>query len=229
MRGSHFAADKPGDCRKENAHGYSAHQHADDAFERTKHPPVRRKDYITVPDRCITACRKIEGRFPRREAEPAIAAGPQYNQYSVQNDYRGCELHDKCGRANRSESVEITGYSASDPKYERREPRTLQPQRQYHQKNRCDGLTKEAHRSKNIFSRRQCALPCRVRSWPAGGTTETSARRSRRAAIRYQRKTRLEPANSKLLSTTTAVFLAWCCCFLPLDRPVCGGPPQPNN
>src|ERR1700739_4074212 len=34
MRGSHLAADKPGDCRKENAHGYSAHQHADDALER---------------------------------------------------------------------------------------------------------------------------------------------------------------------------------------------------
>ena len=76
-RGSRFAADKPGDGRKENAHGYSAHQHADDALERTKHPPVRRKYYITVPDRCITACRKIEGRFPRRETEPAIAAGPQ--------------------------------------------------------------------------------------------------------------------------------------------------------
>ena len=112
---------------------------------------------------------------------------------------------------------------------ERREPRTLRPQHQYHRKNSCNGFRKEAHQSKNIFSRRQCALPCRVRSWPAGSTTETSARRSRRAASRYQRKTRLEPANSKLLSTTTAVFLAWCCCFLPLDRPVCGGPPQPNN
>ncbi len=77
VRGSGFAADKPGDCHKENAHGYSAHQHADDALERPLHPPVRRKDYITVPDCCITACRKIEGRFPRREAEPAIAAGPQ--------------------------------------------------------------------------------------------------------------------------------------------------------
>jgi len=60
----------------------------------------------------------------------------------VQNDYRGCESHDQCGRAKGPESVEITGYNASDPKYERREPGRLQPERKYHQQNRRADFTK---------------------------------------------------------------------------------------
>src|SRR5580704_6701032 len=31
-RGSHLAADQPGDCRKQNAHGYSAHEYSHNAF-----------------------------------------------------------------------------------------------------------------------------------------------------------------------------------------------------
>ena len=48
--------------------------------------------------------------------------------------------------------MEITDHSASDPDYDRREPGTLQPQREYYQKNRCADLRKENHRLKNMFS-----------------------------------------------------------------------------
>lgn len=49
----------------------------------------------------------------------------------MQNDYRGCESHDQCGRAKGPESAEIAGYNASDPKYEGHKAATLQPQRKY--------------------------------------------------------------------------------------------------
>lgn len=48
--------------------------------------------------------------------------------------------------------MEITDHSASDPDYDRREPGTLQPQREYYQKNRCADLRKENHRLKSMFS-----------------------------------------------------------------------------
>jgi hypothetical protein len=40
MRRWHFAADQPSHCRKQQADGYSAHQHADNALERPEHSPV---------------------------------------------------------------------------------------------------------------------------------------------------------------------------------------------
>lgn len=43
----------------------------------------------------------------------------------MQNDYRACESHNQRGRAKRPKSVEITGDSAPDPKYERCEPDRL--------------------------------------------------------------------------------------------------------
>ena len=42
-----------------------------------------------------------------------------------------CESHNQRGSAKRPKSVEITGYGASDPLYEHREPSTLQPERKY--------------------------------------------------------------------------------------------------
>lgn len=66
MRRSRIAADKPGDCRKENADGYSAHQHSDDALKRPQHTPVGRQDYVSIPHGDIAAGRKIKSRFPGR-------------------------------------------------------------------------------------------------------------------------------------------------------------------
>jgi hypothetical protein len=55
-------------------------------------------------------------------------------------------LHHQCGGAKRAESAEIAGYSASDPKYEGREPGRLQPERKYDKKNRRADFVKQAHR-----------------------------------------------------------------------------------
>ena len=63
----------------------------------------------------------------------------------MQNDYCGCEPHDQCGGAKGSESVEIAGYNASDPKYERHKAATLQPERKYDQKNRHGDFMKQGH------------------------------------------------------------------------------------
>jgi hypothetical protein len=47
-----------------------------------------------------------------------------------------------------SERAPICG----DPDYDRREPGTLQPQREYNQKNRCADLRKENHQLNHMFS-----------------------------------------------------------------------------
>jgi hypothetical protein len=60
----------------------------------------------------------------------------------MQNDYRACESHNQRGRAKRPKSVEITGDSAPDPKYEHSEPNRLQPQGDYHHAHRYADLTK---------------------------------------------------------------------------------------
>jgi hypothetical protein len=41
--------------------------------------------------------------------------------------------------------VEIPGYNASDPKYERHKAATLQPQRKYDKKNRRADFMKQGH------------------------------------------------------------------------------------
>ncbi len=55
--------------------------------------------------------------------------------------------HDQCGRAKRSESVEIIGYRASDPNYKGRESGALQPKCNYQHQNRRAYFTKEDHGS----------------------------------------------------------------------------------
>jgi hypothetical protein len=59
----------------------------------------------------------------------------------MQNNYRAGESHNQHSRAKWPKSVEITGDSAPDPKYERREPGRLQPQCDYHDTNRYADFT----------------------------------------------------------------------------------------
>src|SRR5271166_2337422 len=139
-----------GDGREQKSNGDSGHQHADHAFERAQQAPLRRKDHIPISNRRIAARRKVESRFPRRKAKPAIATRPQQNNDSVQNDdgYRG--LHDERSAAKHPHSLTLS-WNTSYPKDKRSGAATLQKQRDQQENNGGNSLLKQSHRSRSLL------------------------------------------------------------------------------
>jgi hypothetical protein len=109
MRGSRIAADEPSDCCKQDAQGYAAHQHADKC---SRAAPTSASVTVRLRRRSLpwrSCLPRSKARIPKMRNKAGDSNSPKnrINQYSMQNDYGGCEPHNEYGRAKRPRSVKI--------------------------------------------------------------------------------------------------------------------------